>query len=33
MYIMCDNEYEDLVHFILHCPAYSEERRKNQALQ
>ena len=30
---MCDNEYEDLVHFILHCPAYIEERRKNRARQ
>ena len=23
---MCDNKYEDLVHFILHCPAYSEKK-------
>ncbi len=24
---MCGKEREDLQHFILHCPAYQEERR------
>ncbi len=31
--IMCGNEREDLQHFILHCPAYHEERRKHPGLQ
>ncbi len=29
---MCGDELEDLGHFILHCPAYDEERRKNPTL-
>ena len=31
--IMCQNNYEDLNHFVLQCPAYEEERRKNPVLQ
>ncbi len=30
---MCGDELEDLGHFILHCPAYDEDRRKNLSLQ
>ncbi len=30
---MCGSEKEDLKHFILWCPAYSEERQKNIILQ
>ena len=31
--IMCGGEKEDLNHFLLHCPAYMEERRKSNELQ
>ncbi len=31
--VMCGNEREDLQHFILHCPAYQEERRRHPGLQ
>ena len=30
--IMCGHYIENLKHFLLHCPAYSEERRKNPTL-
>ncbi|RUM32355.1 MAG: hypothetical protein DSY42_01165, partial [Aquifex sp.] len=29
----CEEEKEDLKHFLLWCPAYSEERKKNLRLQ
>ena len=29
---MCGSEREDLKHFILWCPTYSEERQKNRTL-
>ena len=31
--IMCGDELEDLSHFILHCPAYNEDRGRLPALQ
>ncbi len=31
--VMCGAENEDLNHFLLHCDAYNEERRKNLVLQ
>ena len=31
--IMCGNTMEDLQHYILHCPAYREERAKTTILQ
>ena len=32
--VMCEmNEIENLNHFLLQCPAYSEERNKNPVLQ
>ncbi len=31
--VMCGNEREDMQHFILHCPAYQEERRRHPGLQ
>ncbi len=30
---MCGAENEHLNHFLLHCDAYNEERRKNLVLQ
>ncbi len=30
---MCGNEKEDLQHFVLHYPAYQEERRWHPGLQ
>ena len=30
---LCEEEKEDLKHFILWCPAYEEERRKSDRLQ
>ena len=30
---MCGSEKEDLRHFLLWCPAYSDERQKNEKLQ
>ncbi len=30
---MCGKELEDLRHFLLHCPAYDEERSSIPALQ
>ncbi len=30
---MCGGEKEDLTHFLLWCPAYSDERLKNINLQ
>ncbi|MPC63362.1 hypothetical protein E2C01_057460 [Portunus trituberculatus] len=27
--VMCAAEMENLFHFLLHCPTYGEERRKN----
>ncbi len=31
--IMCGEEVEDLMHFILWCPAYDEERGKDTNFQ
>ncbi len=30
---MCGAEREDLKHFMLWCPAYTQERRKSERLQ
>ncbi len=30
---VCGAEKEDLIHFLLWCPGYSEERRKSVKLQ
>ncbi len=30
---MCGSEKEDLKHFLLSCPEYSDERQKNTKLQ
>ncbi len=31
--MMCDEKLEDLHHFMLWCPAYNEERRKDENFQ